>query len=291
MDTFKLNAYGKINLGLDVVGRLENGYHQVRMVMQTIGIFDELTFTRRKEGIRITADSDEIPTNEHNLVYKAVRLMKETYNIAGGVEIHLKKRIPVAAGMAGGSSDAAAALRGVDRMYGLGLNQQELCRLGVQIGADVPYCIMGGTVLAEGIGEKLTPLAAAPDCYILLVKPDVSVSTRDVYTNFRLDKVKVHPDIDGMIQAVKEGSLSGITSRMENVLEQVTVSRYPVIRDIKDKMKEMGAMNSLMSGSGPTVFGIFCEEEGARKAYEGMRIQYKTYQIYLTKLWNIEFRE
>ena len=291
MDTFKLNAYGKINLGLDVVGRLENGYHQVRMVMQTIGIFDELTFTRRKEGIRITADSDEIPTNEHNLVYKAVRLMKETYNIASGVEIHLKKRIPVAAGMAGGSSDAAAALRGVDRMYGLGLNQQELCRLGVQIGADVPYCIMGGTVLAEGIGEKLTPLAAAPDCYILLVKPDVSVSTRDVYTNFRLDKVKVHPDIDGMIQAVKEGSLSGITSRMENVLEQVTVSRYPVIRDIKDKMKEMGAMNSLMSGSGPTVFGIFCEEEGARKAYEGMRIQYKTYQIYLTKLWNIEFRE
>ena len=291
MDTFKLNAYGKINLGLDVVGRLENGYHQVRMVMQTIGIFDELTFTRRKEGIRITADSDEIPTNEHNLVYKAVRLMKETYNIASGVEIHLKKRIPVAAGMAGGSSDAAAALRGVDRMYGLGLNQQELCRLGVQIGADVPYCIMGGTVLAEGIGEKLTPLAAAPDCYILLVKPDVSVSTRDVYTNFRLDKVKVHPDIDGMIQAVKEGSLSGITSRMENVLEQVTVSRYPVIQDIKDKMKEMGAMNSLMSGSGPTVFGIFCEEEGARKAYEGMRIQYKTYQIYLTKLWNIEFRE
>ena len=291
MDTFKLNAYGKINLGLDVVGRLENGYHQVRMVMQTIGIFDELTFTRRKEGIRITADSDEIPTNEHNLVYKAVRLMKETYNIASGVEIHLKKRIPVAAGMAGGSSDAAAALRGVDRMFGLGLNQQELCRLGVQIGADVPYCIMGGTVLAEGIGEKLTPLAAAPDCYILLVKPDVSVSTRDVYTNFRLDKVKVHPDIDGMIQAVKEGSLSGITSRMENVLEQVTVSRYPVIQDIKDKMKEMGAMNSLMSGSGPTVFGIFCEEEGARKAYEGMRIQYKTYQIYLTKLWNIEFRE
>jgi len=261
------------------------------MVMQTIGIFDELTFTRRKEGIRITADSDDIPTNEHNLVYKAVRLMKETYNIAGGVEIHLKKRIPVAAGMAGGSSDAAAALRGVDRMFGLGLNQQELCRLGVQIGADVPYCIMGGTVLAEGIGEKLTPLAAAPDCYVLLVKPDVSVSTRDVYTNFRLDKVKVHPDIDGMIQAVKEGSLSGITSRMENVLEQVTVSRYPVIQDIKDKMKEAGAMNSLMSGSGPTVFGIFCEEEGARKAYEGMRIQYKTYQIYLTKLWNIEFRE
>jgi len=291
MDTFKLNAYGKINLGLDVVGRLENGYHQVRMVMQTIGIFDELTFTRRKEGIRITSDSNDIPTNEHNLVYKAVRLMKETYNIAGGVEIHLKKRIPVAAGMAGGSSDAAAALRGVDRMFGLGLNQQELCRLGVQIGADVPYCIMGGTVLAEGIGEKLTPLAAAPDCYILLVKPDVSVSTRDVYTNFKLDKVKVHPDIDGMIQAVKEGSLSGITSRMENVLEQVTVSRYPVIQDIKDKMKEMGAMNSLMSGSGPTVFGIFCEEEGARKAYEGMRIQYKTYQIYLTKLWNIEFRE
>lgn len=291
MDTFKLNAYGKINLGLDVVERLENGYHQVRMVMQTIGIFDELTFTRRKEGIRITADSNDIPTNEHNLVYKAVRLMKETYNIAGGVEIHLKKRIPVAAGMAGGSSDAAAALRGVDRMYGLGLNQQELCRLGVQIGADVPYCIMGGTVLAEGIGEKLTPLAAAPDCYILLVKPDVSVSTKDVYTNFRLDKVKVHPDIDGMIQAVKEGSLSGITSRMENVLEQVTVSRYPVIQDIKDKMKEMGAMNSLMSGSGPTVFGIFCEEEGARKAYEGMRIQYKIYQIYLTKLWNIEFRE
>ena len=291
MDTFKLNAYGKINLGLDVVERLENGYHQVRMVMQTIGIFDELTFTRRKEGIRITADSDEIPTNEHNLVYKAVRLMKETYNIAGGVEIHLKKRIPVAAGMAGGSSDAAAALRGVDRMFGLGLNQQELCRLGVQIGADVPYCIMSGTVLAEGIGEKLTPLAAAPDCYVLLVKPDVSVSTRDVYTNFKLDKVKVHPDIDGMIQAVKEGSLSGITSRMENVLEQVTVSRYPVIQDIKDKMKEMGAMNSLMSGSGPTVFGIFCEEERARKAYEGMRIQYKTYQIYLTKLWNIEFRE
>lgn len=283
MNEYQIKAYAKINLGLDVVRRLENGYHEVKMVMQTVGIYDVLDFERTDGGIVITTDSGELPTDENNLIYKAAKLMMEAYPVNGGVKIHLEKHIPIAAGMAGGSTDAAATLKGMNRLFDLGCTLQELMELGVKIGADVPYCVMGGTALAEGIGEKLTPLAPAPDCYVLVAKPDINVSTKYVYEHLDAQEIVKHPDIDGMVEAIAEESLQGILDRMENVLETVTVSAYPVIRTIKDRMKELGAINSLMSGSGPTVFGIFVEKDMARRAYDKLEEEQLAKQIFLTE--------
>lgn len=283
MNEYRIKAYAKINLGLDVVRRLENGYHEVKMVMQTVGIYDVLDFKRIQNGIVITTDSGELPTNEDNLIYKAAKLMMEQYHISEGVEIHLEKNIPIAAGMAGGSTDAAATLKGMNRLFDLGCTLKDLMELGVKIGADVPYCVMGGTALAEGIGEKLTPLAPAPDCYVLVAKPDINVSTKYVYEHLDAQEIIKHPDIDGMVEAIAEESLQGILDRMENVLETVTVSAYPVIQTIKDRMKELGAINSLMSGSGPTVFGIFVEKDMARRAYDKLEEEQLAKQIFLTE--------
>lgn len=283
MNEYQLKAYAKINLGLDVVRRLENGYHEVKMVMQTVGIYDELTLKRRESGIVVTTDSGELPTNEDNLIYKAAKLMTERYGIKAGVSIHLQKNIPIAAGMAGGSTDAAATMKGMNELFDLGCTKQELMELGVQIGADVPYCVMGGTALAEGIGEKLTALTPAPDCFVLVAKPDINVSTKYVYEHLDAAGVEKHPDIDGMVKAIEEGSLQGVLDRMENVLEGVTVPAYPIIDTIKNRMKELGALNSLMSGSGPTVFGIFTEEEKARNAYEIIKSEALAKQIFVTK--------
>lgn len=283
MNEYRIKAYAKINLGLDVVRRLENGYHEVKMVMQTVGIYDVLEFQRTEGGIVITTDSGELPTDENNLIYKAAKLMMETYHISEGVKIHLEKHIPIAAGMAGGSTDAAATLKGMNRLFDLGCTLKDLMELGVKIGADVPYCVMGGTALAEGIGEKLTPLAPAPDCYVLVAKPDINVSTKYVYEHLDAQEIVKHPDIDGMVEAIAEESLQGILDRMENVLETVTVSAYPVIQTIKDRMKELGAINSLMSGSGPTVFGIFVEKDMARRAYDKLEEEQLAKQIFLTE--------
>ena len=283
MNEYRIKAYAKINLGLDVVRRLENGYHEVKMVMQTVGIYDVLDFERTDGGIVITTDSGELPTDENNLIYKASKLMMETYPISGGVKIHLEKHIPIAAGMAGGSTDAAATLKGMNRLFDLGCTLKDLMELGVKIGADVPYCVMGGTALAEGIGEKLTPLAPAPDCYVLVAKPDINVSTKYVYEHLDAQEIVKHPDIDGMVEAIAEESLQGILDRMENVLETVTVSAYPIIQTIKDRMKELGAINSLMSGSGPTVFGIFVEKDMARRAYDKLEEEQLAKQIFLTE--------
>lgn len=283
MNEYRIKAYAKINLGLDVVRRLENGYHEVKMVMQTVGIYDVLDFQRTAGGIVITTDSGELPTDENNLIYKAAKLMMEAYHIGEGVKIHLEKNIPIAAGMAGGSTDAAATLKGMNRLFDLGCTLKDLMELGVKIGADVPYCVMGGTALAEGIGEKLTPLAPAPDCYVLVAKPDINVSTKYVYEHLDAQEIVKHPDIDGMVEAITEESLQGILDRMENVLETVTVSAYPVIQTIKDRMKELGAINSLMSGSGPTVFGIFVEKDMARRAYDKLEEEQLAKQIFLTE--------
>ena len=253
------------------------------MVMQTVGIYDVLDFQRTAGGIVITTDSGELPTNEDNLIYKAAKLMIEKYHITEGVKIHLEKHIPIAAGMAGGSTDAAATLKGMNRLFDLGCTLKDLMELGVKIGADVPYCVMGGTALAEGIGEKLTPLAPAPDCYVLVAKPDINVSTKYVYEHLDAQEIRKHPDIDGMVEAIAEESLQGILDRMENVLETVTVSAYPIIQKIKDRMKELGAINSLMSGSGPTVFGIFVEKDMARRAYDKLEEEQLAKQIFLTE--------
>lgn len=283
MNEYQMKAYAKINLGLDVVRRLENGYHEVKMVMQTVGIYDVLSFERILEGIVVTTDSGELPTNEDNLIYKAAKLMLETYGIQEGVRIHLEKHIPIAAGMAGGSTDAAATMKGINRLFDLGCTLEELMKLGVKIGADVPYCVMGGTALAEGIGEKLTALPPAPECFLLVAKPDINVSTKFVYEHLDAAGVEKHPDIDGMVKAIEEESLQGVLDRMENVLESVTVPAYPIIDTIKERMKELGALNSLMSGSGPTVFGIFIEKEKAQEAYEIITGEGLAKQVFVTE--------
>lgn len=283
----KLRAYAKINLGLDVLRRRENGYHDVKMIMQTIQMYDMLEMEKSEQpGIHLTTNLSYIPVNENNLVYKAVKLLMDQYRIEEGITISLNKFIPVAAGMAGGSSDAAAALVGVNRMFQLGLTRQQLMELGVKIGADVPYCVMRGTALAEGIGEKLTALPPMPQCYVLIGKPGISVSTKFVYTNLNLGPDTHHPDIDGMIQALQDGDLYGITDRMENVLESVTIPAYPVIETIKDHMKAHGAVNAMMSGSGPTVFGIFDDKEKAEYACEKLRESMLTKQTFLTTVFN-----
>lgn len=283
MNEYEIKAYAKINLGLDVVRRLENGYHEVKMIMQTVNIYDRLVLTRISSGIRLTSDSGELPMDENNLIYKAAYLMKEKYGIAEGVSVHLQKNIPIAAGMAGGSTDAAAAMLAIKELFGLEASKAELMELGVKIGADVPYCIMGGTALAEGIGEQLTSLPRAPQCHLLVAKPDINVSTKYVYEHLDAAGVTRHPDIDGMVRAIRQGSLQGIIERLGNVLENVTVPAYPIISTIKNQMQLLGAQGSLMSGSGPTVFGIFTEQEKALKAYEQIKKEQLAKQIFLTE--------
>ncbi len=282
-NTITKKAYAKVNLGLDVIRRREDGYHEVRMIMQTVGICDVLTFTRQERpGIVVTTDKEELPGDESNLIYKAARLVTETCSVREGIKIELQKRIPMAAGMAGGSTDAAAVFHGMNEMFGLGMDEDEMCALGVKIGADIPYCVRGGTALAEGIGEILTKLPDAPACVVLVAKPDIDVSTKYVYENLHAESLEYHPDIDGMRAAIEEGDLRGMAERMGNVLETVTVNAYPVIREIKEVMKKSGAWNALMSGSGPTVFGIFGEEEKARKAYNEIAQANLAGQLFLT---------
>lgn len=282
MEQIVLKAYAKINLGLDVLGRLPNGYHKVKMVMQTVGIFDELTLKKAEGEVAATTDSAELPMDRNNLICKAAVLMQETYGIKEGVRIHLKKSIPIAAGMAGGSTDAAATMLGMNRLFGLERPREELMRLSVSIGADVPYCILGGTALAEGIGEILTPLVPAPACHVLVAKPDISVSTKYVYEHLDAAGELRHPDIDGMVAAIRKGSLPGILERLGNVLESVTVPAYPVIDIIKKRMLVLGAIGSLMSGSGPTVFGVFPDEATADHAREQLEKEALAKQLFVT---------
>ena len=288
----ELKAYGKINLGLDVVRRREDGYHEVRMIMQTVRVYDAIELNRtEEEGIRLSTNLYYLPDNENNLGYRAAKLLMDEFGIRDGVEIKIKKFIPVAAGMAGGSSDAAAVLFGVNKMFGLGLSKQELMERGVRLGADVPYCIMRGTALSEGIGEILTPLPPMPQCRVLIAKPAVSVSTKHVYESLNLPSLgaEAHPDIDAMRAAIEKKDLSGVVSQLGNVLETVTIPEHPVIQTLKDKMMEMGADGSLMSGSGPTVFGLFTNQTAAQAAYEELRYgssQDLAKQVYLTSFYN-----
>ena len=282
MNEYRIKAHAKINLGLDVLRRRSDGYHEVKMVMQTIGLCDELTLEKASEGITVTTDAAELSCTEENLAYKAAKLMFETFDIPGGVRIHLQKNIPIAAGMAGGSTDAAAVMKGINRLYDLEVPLNRLMELGVSIGADVPYCILGGTALAEGIGEKLTPLIPAPDFYLVVAKPDISVSTKYVYQNLDTESIVRHPDIDGMVRAIESGSLQGVLDRMGNVLERVTIPAYPVIDSLKRRMRELNAITSLMSGSGPTVFGIFLTEQAAEFAWDHLRNEGLAKQVFLT---------
>lgn len=287
-----LKALAKINLGLDVLRRREDGYHEVRMVMQTIHLYDRICLRRtRQPGIQVRTNLYYLPTNENNLVYRAAKLLMDEFDLPGGLWIDLKKYIPVAAGMAGGSSDAAAVLFGVNRMYGLHLSREALMERGVQIGADVPYCLLRGTALAEGIGEKLTPLLPAPKCPLLIAKPPIAVSTRMVYENLKLTEDTVHPDLDGVLTAIEAGDLKGMAASMGNILEQVTCRRYPVISALKETMKQQGALNALMSGSGPTVFGLFEEKAQAKAAMRAIQEQGLAKQVYLTDMYHNRRRQ
>lgn len=282
-----LKALAKINLGLDVVRRREDGYHEVRMIMQTIHLYDRLDIKRTKEsGIQIQTNLSFLPVNENNLIYKAAKLLMDEFSITDGVSVKLDKRIPVAAGMAGGSTDAAAMLFGMNRLFSLGLTKRQLMERGVQIGADVPYCIMRGTALAEGIGEELSQLPPMVKCPVLIAKPSISVSTKFVYQNLKLDDTTVHPDIDLLIEDIRAKNLYDIAAHMGNVLETVTIPNYPVIDEIKKHMLSHGAVEAMMSGSGPTVFGLFDDEATAKKAYKAMRSSHLARQVYLTSVYN-----
>lgn len=287
MDQLKVKGYAKINLGLDVIRRLPNGYHQVKMVMQAIDLWDELTLERSEGGITMTTDSHSLATDESNLVRRAARLMQETFSLKAGLTIHLQKNIPIAAGLAGGSTDAAAVMKGINRLFDLNVPLPKLMELSTAIGADVPFCILGGTALAEGIGERLTPLAPIPFCHILIAKPDISVSTKYVYEHLDSTGIEKHPDLDGMTAAISSGSLPGIISRMENVLETVTIPAHPVIAAIKRRLLKLGAEGSLMSGSGPTVFGIFTDKAAARHACLQLKDDPNVKQVFLTVPGNL----
>lgn len=298
MNQITRKAYAKINLGLDVIRRRPDGYHEVKMIMQTVGIYDILTFAKRelsaggpqisimleqKNTLKPEFSGEELPCDESNLIYKAAAMIMDTYGVKESVDITLQKNIPIAAGMAGGSTDAAAVFHGLNELFGLSMSLEDMKRLGVKIGADVPYCIMGGTALSEGIGEILTPLPAPTKAYLLIAKPDIDVSTKFVYENLHADMLKYHPDIDGMVEALKAGNLTKVTERMGNVLETVTEKKYPIIRRIKDEMKKSGAQNALMSGSGPTVFGIYTDKETVRKAYDVIKGLGLARQIFVTE--------
>lgn len=289
MNEINLKAMAKINLALDVIRRREDGYHEVRMIMQTVNLHDVLTFTKKDEpGITIETNRDFIPVGEDNLIYKSAKMLMDEFGIKEGLKVYLEKKIPMAAGMAGGSTDAAATFIAVNELFELGCNKAQLMDRAVKVGADVPYCIMGGTALSEGIGEVLTQIKPAPSCKLLIAKPPINVSTKFVYQNLKLDENINHPDIDGMIEAIENDDIVGVCAKLGNVLESVTEKNYPVIADIKKFMVDNGALGSLMSGSGPTVFGIFDNNEKAEECYKRLKSSQLAKDVFLTDLCTSE---
>ncbi|MCC8138890.1 MAG: 4-(cytidine 5'-diphospho)-2-C-methyl-D-erythritol kinase [Lachnospiraceae bacterium] len=292
-DTIHLKAYAKINLGLDVLRRREDGYHEVKMIMQTVTLHDDLELRRTSEaGIRVENNLPYLPKNENNLAYRAAKILMDEFDIRDGMEIRLNKRIPVAAGMAGGSSDCAAVLWGMNLMYGLGLSMEELMARGVRLGADVPYCLLRGTALAEGIGEKLKPLAPMPRCMLLIARPNINVSTRFVYENLHVDELRPeqHPDVDALVGALERKDLLFLASHMGNVLAGVTEPLHPVIGSIRQCMMENGALGALMSGSGPTVFGIYKTRAAVSSAYVALKNSGLAKQVFTAAPYNIHKR-
>lgn len=284
MNSISLNANAKVNLGLDVTGLREDGYHLVRMIMQEIDLHDDILIEKTdSDEIELILQNTDLPADQSNLAYRAAALLKESFSLPGGVKITLSKNIPVAAGLAGGSTDAAAVLKGMNELFSLGLSCEELCEYGLRLGADVPFCILGGTALSEGIGELLTPLHAMPDCHLLLVKPPVGVSTAQVYHDLDAVKDPKHPDIDAQLSALKADDLSALCSCMENILELVTIPLHPVISEIKEDMLSSGAIQSLMSGSGPTVFAVYADETIAQRAQISLQKKYPDFRCILTR--------
>ncbi|PRR83172.1 4-(cytidine 5'-diphospho)-2-C-methyl-D-erythritol kinase [Clostridium vincentii] len=277
----KGKAYGKINISLDIVGKREDGYHLLEMIMQSIELYDEIEIEIIKEGIEIKCDKHFIPTDRRNLAYKAAEIFIEKYNINSGVSINIVKNIPVAAGLAGGSSDCAAVLKIMNKLFKINASEEELMSLGITLGADVPYCIKGGTALCEGIGEGITVLDSFQNHIVVLVKPPFGVSTREVYKGFDINKAKVHPNTKELISKMKVNDLYYVANNMKNLLENVTLRKHKSIYSIKEIMISKGALGSMMSGSGPTVFGLFDDMQLAQKCYDEMKKKYN--DVFLTR--------
>ncbi|MGE7828809.1 4-(cytidine 5'-diphospho)-2-C-methyl-D-erythritol kinase [Paenibacillus sp. NPDC093718] len=265
-------APAKINLMLDVLHKRPDGFHEVEMVMTMIDLADRLEMSEQKrDTIIITSQAGYIPLDEKNLAFQAARLIKERYDVRQGVHIHLDKKIPVAAGLAGGSSDAAATLRGLNRLWGLGIPQEELLALGAELGSDVPFCVTGGTALATGRGEVLTPIPNPPQCWVIVAKPPINVSTAEVYGRLRSEQIQRHPSAERMVEALTQGSFQQMCQSLGNVLEEVTLKMHPEVQQLKEGMLKLGADGALMSGSGPTVFGLVSKESKVARIYNGLR--------------------
>ena len=284
MEVLEIVAHAKINLSLDVLGKRKDGYHDLRMIMQTVGLHDTIQLEAVRGGISLVCNSRWVPQDGTNVAWKAAELLIDKHRIKSGVRIKIIKRIPVAAGLAGGSTDAAAVLRGMNGLFSMGLEDEELRILGKQVGADVPYCISGGTRLAEGIGEKLTVLPDFSDVDIVLVKPKVGVSTAWVYGNLNISEISAmdRPDTDLLGQAFVQRDIKTIAENMKNVLEKVTIPKYGIVQEAKDRLLEVGALGCMMSGSGPAVFGIFPDSTAAAKAY-GILATDRRWQCFCTK--------
>lgn len=277
----KAKAYAKINISLDIVGKREDGYHLLRMIMQSIDLYDEISIEKQEKDITIKCNKQYVPTDERNLAYKAAKLFKEKYKIDYGVNINIKKNIPVCAGLAGGSTDGATVLKIMNSLFNINASYEELAELGLKLGADVPYCIKGGTALCEGIGEKVTELKSFKEKIVVLVKPPFGVSTKSVYQDFKLEKVKVHPNTNLLIKGIENDDLNLVSSNMKNLLENVTLKKHKVLIDIKEQMRYYDSLETMMSGSGPTIFGFFDDMLKAQRCFEKMKEKYK--DVFITR--------
>ena len=279
----KIKAYGKVNISLDVVGKREDGYHLLSMIMQNIDLYDEIEVEKQECGIILECNKSYVPVDNRNLAYKAAEIFKERYDIVDGVKINIEKNIPVSAGLAGGSTDAAAVLKVMNKLFNVNATEEELMELGLKLGADIPYCIHGGTALCEGIGEIITPIKPFRDKIVVLVKPAFGVSTKEVYKNFNLEKVKQHPKTAEIINAIENDDLNFVASNMKNLLENVTLRKHKILIKIKEEMNACGAINSMMSGSGPTVFAFFDDMLKAQRCFEKMKKKYSEQEQYKNK--------
>ncbi|WP_426348881.1 4-(cytidine 5'-diphospho)-2-C-methyl-D-erythritol kinase [Alloiococcus sp. CFN-8] len=274
-------AYAKINISLDVIGKREDGYHLLQMIMQQIDLYDNISVEKADNGIVLKTNRSYLPVDKSNLAYKAAELFMNNYNIGSGLTIEIEKNIPVSAGLAGGSTDAAAILMLLNRLFEVNAPQEELMELSLGLGADVPFCIKGGTALCENIGELITPLEPFKNHLLVLVKPPFGVSTKEVYKGIKLEKIHKHPDTERLIEAVENQDLSFVSHNMKNVLENVTLRKHNKIRTIKKKLMDNGALGAMMSGSGPSVFGFFDDILTAQKCYDAMKKEYK--EVFLTR--------
>jgi 4-diphosphocytidyl-2-C-methyl-D-erythritol kinase len=279
--SMRSKAYAKINISLDIIGKRADGYHLLEMIMQSIDLYDEITIEKQKEDITIKCNKQYVPTDEKNLAYKAAKLFKEKYNINDGVYIYIKKNIPVCAGLAGGSTDGATVLKIMNSLFNVNASNEELMELGLKLGADVPYCIKGGTALCEGIGEKVTELKNFKDKIIVLVKPPFGVSTRSVYQEFNIEKARNHPDTNLIIEAMEKDDLRLVCSNMKNLLENVTLRKHKILINIKEEMRYYGSIGTMMSGSGPTVFAFFDDMLKAQRCFEKMKEKYN--DVFITR--------